>query len=290
MDINIPVQGLREIADRYDGFLIDQWGVLHDGEKPYPGAVEALARIKAEGHRIVIISNSGKRAAVNADRLARLGFPPESYDDLVTSGEVAWQALAERTDPIYSRFGNRCLLITTGGDAGFLDDLELESVETPEKADFVLLASIDSTTKEGEVEAVLHKALMAGLPLICTNPDRIRITPEGTAPGTGALAERYQKRGGTVSFIGKPFPKVYEHCRRLMNDHEGDRQLLCIGDSLQHDIRGGRRAGYHTAFVLGGIFAEHFAGLSGDEYKRTLQRLMEEHEAYPDWVLEQFAW
>lgn len=285
----IEAHSLKDIVPQYDAFLVDQWGVLHNGVRPYPGAIEALQKIRETGKRILIISNSGKRSSANASRLGKLGFPPESYDDLVTSGEVAWQALKTRLDPLYSTFGQRCLLVTSSGDDGFLDGLGLKEARSPEEADFVILASIEPSMPQAELEHLMHRCLMEGLPIICTNPDRVRITPEGTAPGTGALAERYQKRGGTVSYVGKPHPKVYEHCRRLVSD-QPDARLLCIGDSLQHDIRGGRRAGYHTAFISGGIFAEHFKGLSGPEYDALLKTLMDEHEAYPDWVFDQFAW
>ena len=59
------------------------------GESPYPGASDALAALKSRGVTIVVLSNSGRTGAANAQRMAALGFEPELYDFLVTSGDVA---------------------------------------------------------------------------------------------------------------------------------------------------------------------------------------------------------
>ena len=53
--------GMAEVASRYDGFLVEQWGVLHDGTTPYPGAIACLERLRAVGKRVVLLSNSGRR-------------------------------------------------------------------------------------------------------------------------------------------------------------------------------------------------------------------------------------
>src|SRR3954471_7675215 len=87
------IDGVAAIADRFDHVLLDQWGVLHDGQRIFPGVRNAIARLKAAGKRVLVLSNSGKRAAENATRLARFGLPVDAYDGLVTSGEATWRAL-----------------------------------------------------------------------------------------------------------------------------------------------------------------------------------------------------
>ena len=86
--------GISEIAEDYDLFLVDQFGVLHDGQSPYSGAIQVLEALKARGKTVVLLSNSGKRSAPNAERLRGLGFPETLYDLFVTSGEVAWHQLS----------------------------------------------------------------------------------------------------------------------------------------------------------------------------------------------------
>ncbi|MHA6644052.1 HAD family hydrolase [Mesorhizobium sp. A623] len=85
---------LRQLAERFDAFFVDQFGVLHDGNAPYPGAVEALLSLKAAGKTIVLVSNSSKRASLNEDRLLGLGFQPGTWDIFLSSGEVAWRKFA----------------------------------------------------------------------------------------------------------------------------------------------------------------------------------------------------
>ena len=62
------------IADDYDLFLLDQWGVLHDGENAHDGAPQAMAELKARGKTIILVSNSSKLIPVSVERLSKLGF------------------------------------------------------------------------------------------------------------------------------------------------------------------------------------------------------------------------
>ncbi|WP_292218771.1 TIGR01459 family HAD-type hydrolase, partial [Mesorhizobium sp.] len=79
------LDGIEALAERYDVFLLDQFGVLHDGQQPYAGAVEALSALKRAGKTVVLISNSGKRAEPNERRLKKLGFEEASWDHFVSS-------------------------------------------------------------------------------------------------------------------------------------------------------------------------------------------------------------
>ena len=88
---------LASIADEYDLFLVDQWGVLHDGAKAHPDARDALRALRQAEKRVVLISNSSKRATVSVARLEALGIERDAFDGLVTSGELGWQAMRERT-------------------------------------------------------------------------------------------------------------------------------------------------------------------------------------------------
>src|SRR5690606_36671651 len=85
--------GVAALAERYDGFLLDQWGVLHDGRTAYPGAREAMEELRARGKKIVVISNSGRRSAANVGTMESIGFGRNLWDDLVSAGEDAWRSL-----------------------------------------------------------------------------------------------------------------------------------------------------------------------------------------------------
>jgi len=117
------------LADAFDGFILDQWGVLHDGTRPYPGAVECLQRLHEAGKRIVVLSNSGKRDAENLRLMAKMGFAAGLLDRFVSAGEDARIALQSRTEPFHGALGPRCYAFTRGGDRSLLEGIGLEFVE-----------------------------------------------------------------------------------------------------------------------------------------------------------------
>lgn len=275
------IEGLGEIADRYDAFLIDQFGVLRDGRAPYPGAAETLVRLKDAGKRIIILSNSGKRSAENDRRLADLGFVSGSWDWFLTSGEVAWQIL--RREGAGAAGGRRkCLLISRDGDVSPLTGLDLERTESGADADFVLLAG-----SEGDVhplshyEALLAPAARRGVPCLCTNPDKVMLTKEGTAFGAGRIAELYEALGGTVRWIGKPFADIYASALDFLG-HPDPARVCAIGDSIEHDIAGAVNARLRAVLVTTGILER-----ASDAERR---RLFAEHGASPDFILPKFTW
>ena len=99
------IAGIEPLIERYEGFLLDQFGVLHNGRNAFPGAIEALDLIRDAGKRVVILSNSGKRSAPNIDRLERLGIERYMFDDLLSSGETAWLGLQNRSDLTFAGLG-----------------------------------------------------------------------------------------------------------------------------------------------------------------------------------------
>jgi HAD superfamily hydrolase (TIGR01459 family) len=276
------VADLHSLAQRFDVFLIDQFGVLHDGSAPYPGAVEALSSLKAAGKKIVLVSNSGKRAGPNESRLCGLGFQPGSWDIFLSSGEVAWRKFsgqlgAERLAP-----GTRCLLLSRGNDRSAIDGLDLELAQDGASADVVLLSGSEGDTRPMEFyRALLEPAACAGVPLICTNPDKIMLTEAGLKFGAGAIADLYEEMGGGVERIGKPFPAIYEAALRDLGNPPKDR-IVGIGDSIEHDIAGAKGVGIAAALVRSGILA----GLGPAELQDAFAR----YSATPDFLLPQFVW
>ena len=278
----LPLSGISDLADRFDAFLIDQFGVLRDGKGPYPGAAETLSRLKQAGRKIVILSNSGKRSAENDTRLAALGFDPASWDWFLTSGEVAWRILAFESGGRGKGVARRCLLISRDGDTSPLDGIDIERTEHGGDADFVLLAA-----SEGDVYPLSHyKTLLApaarrNVPCLCTNPDKIMLTKEGTAFGAGRIAELYEALGGHVRWIGKPFPDIYASARDFLGSIDPKR-ICCIGDSIEHDIVGAASAGFASMLVTTGILE------TASDAER--QALFVEHDVTPDFIMPKFLW
>ncbi|ACI51946.1 HAD-superfamily subfamily IIA hydrolase like protein [Gluconacetobacter diazotrophicus PA1 5] len=272
--------GIAALVGHYDVLFVDQFGVLHDGTAPYPGVRDALARLRDAGQRVVLLSNSGRPGPYNAGRLARLGLGPELYETIVTSGDTAL-ALA-RSGEIPVRPGMRCLLIDSGGqDTAFCDALGLVVEAEPARADLVLIAgSRGDVVTEAEYRAMLAPLARRGARAVCTNPDRRMLVPGGTAFGAGRIAELYEEEGGTVDWIGKPHPAIYAHAARLCRVRA--ERVLCIGDSVEHDIAGARGFGADSALVRTGILA--------DAAPAALRAAFVRHGVWPDYVLPGLVW
>lgn len=274
------LDGIGALAERYDVFLLDQFGVLHDGQQPYPGAVEALSALKRAGNTVALISNSGKRAEPNERRLLRLGFEAGSWDHFVSSGEVAWRIFTDMARGGGLRAGTRCLLISRDGDRSAIEGLPLVLTDRGDDAELVLIAASEGDRYGlDHYRGLLGPAAARKVPCFCTNPDRIMLTAVGPRLGAGEIADLYERLGGNVTRIGKPYPEIYKAALGLAgNPDRGD--VICVGDSVEHDIAGGQAAGVATALVLSGILANS-GGLAG---------LFQELGAWPDYTLDAFRW
>lgn len=263
MDMSIAaprwIGGLYEIADKYDRWVFDQFGVLHDGTRPYPGAAEVLRRLKARGDRIVVLGNSGKRAETNRRRLERFGFGAGTLDAVMTSGERTHELLAARTDPFFAALGPRCRVIGNDNDHGVIDGLPFHAVANAQQADFILLTGTGGAAEPTAFDAEFRSAAARGVPAVCANPDLLQLHNGRIAPGCGAIARRYESFGGTVRWIGKPHPEVYERCRELLGEAQPAHTVM-VGDSLLHDVVGARAAGWTSVLVTQGIHADRLAG------------------------------
>jgi HAD superfamily hydrolase (TIGR01459 family) len=236
----MKLEGLSTIARDFDGMLIDQFGVIHNGKQLYPGALEALERLRDLHIPVAILTNSGKRAKGNEERLMRLGVPKSCFVGVVSSGEVCFQSLDVKRAFFVGRDGE---------DYGFDG---IEAVANPQDAEMMLILGSNSPKTPMEDYRNLFEGL--SLPAICCNPDRLMITSSGLQPAPGAIAAVYEAMGGKVTWIGKPFSEIYRHAAALIGNPS---RILCIGDSAEHDIVGGRTAGFKTLLTLTGVSEGH---------------------------------
>ncbi len=239
------------LVERYDAFLVDQFGTLHDGVAPYPGAIDALRKMRAAGCRVGLLSNSGRSAQANARRLASMGFGHETYDFVLTSGELAIQmAAAHRLRPL--KGVQRCLWLERPGEETIMDRFGLDSVG-PEHAELIIIAGSEGDRFQlAHYEKLLFPLARRGVPALCLNPDRIMLTPSGKTFGAGKIAETYAAMGGEVTWIGKPYPDLYEAALEMLGYPDPGR-VAGIGDSLEHDIAGASGAGCEGWLVRKGI-------------------------------------
>lgn len=278
------INGLSEIADSYDLFLIDQWGVLHNGQDLHPGAMAAMNGLKRAGKKVVILSNSGKRVADSYERLSKLGIGRDLYIDVVTSGETVHAAFMARNDPFYHALGSRVLVYSWDDNRGIIEGTGLTEVHSLDEADFILCAGTDRMALSA-YEEDLQVAAERGLPMICANPDMVSVDPDGTlkmCPGT--VARAYEELGGVVRWHGKPTREIYEHCYRIAGPFG---KAIGIGDSLAHDIKGAENGDADSLFICGGI---HSTELGDPPNEGGVEGLAAEYGVHPDYASPMFNW
>ncbi len=252
------LDGIAPVADRYDGFVLDLWGVVHDGRRPYPGVPEALGELKARGKRVAFLTNAPRRSWAVQRLLDAMGLDRALYDGVMSSGEIAWRLMARRDHPFFAGLrGRRAFHIGPERDLSVAEEGVAELVADPAGADFVLNTGPDPERGSADAEnyrPALEAAFAHNLPMLCVNPDRHVMVGEERLICAGALADIYLALGGTVLEVGKPDPSVYEPVLELLGLSDC-RRVLAIGDTPHTDLAGAQAAGLDALWALTGLAA-----------------------------------
>lgn len=270
----IYLNGVKEVISEYDGFIIDLWGVMHNGKAAFPDALICLEALKKHQKKIIFLSNAPRRLAPAIEKLTELGIVPDLYDAIYTSGEDCYRHLKTRKDPWYACLGNKFYHLGPERDRSIFAGLPLVEVTSMEEAHFLLnTGTLTWDCQVSDYEAILEHALKTSIPMICANPDRIVVHGEQTAICAGAIAERFQALGGDVRYHGKPYSSIYQAVMELMAPISADK-ILAIGDSLGTDIAGARGAQIDSLLVSSGIHQRDI--ISNDSGKKMDKRKLED--------------
>ncbi|KAE8663104.1 pyridoxal phosphate phosphatase-like isoform X3 [Hibiscus syriacus] len=262
--------GLQQLAEtrRFNAWLLDQFGVLHDGKQPYPGAISTLEKLASTGAKMVIISNSSRRASTTIEKLKKLGFNPSLFVGAIASGELTHQYLQRRDNSWFAALGRSCIH-TTWSDRGAisLEGLGLQVVENVEEADFILAHGTEalglpsglvlSISLEGP-EKILECCATKKIPMVVANPDFVTVETRASSIMPvkicwfvlSTLAAKYENLGGEVKWMGKPDKIIYESAMAIVGVEASN--SIAVGDSLHHDIKGANAAGIQSALSLEG--------------------------------------
>lgn len=289
--MSVPIlPGLRTVVERYDGFVLDLWGVVHDGVTVFPGVVDALQHIHAAGKKLVFLSNAPRRAHIVSAQLDGFGIGEVLHDGVMSSGEATWRYLHERPDPWSQRLGRSCLRIGPDRDNAALEGLDLEEAKSIESADFILVTGPkDQMTSAEPYDDMLRTAHRRNLPMICANPDREVIRGGIRQICAGAIAERYEDIGGDVRWYGKPDPTIYDECFELLAMDDKSR-ILGIGDSFVTDIRGANAAGLDALLVARGIHGEDLVDADGHLDGSRIAKRAKEADVSLIGAVSEFVW
>jgi HAD superfamily hydrolase (TIGR01459 family) len=268
------VQGLADLAPRYDALLCDVWGVVHDGRTSFPAARDALVRYRAQGGVVVLISNSPRPKPGFVLQLRDLGVPDESWNEVITSGDATRKLLAERAPgPAWA--------VGPARDAALYEGLGLELTETAEDAAFISCSGLfdDEIEVPEDYRERFRAAAGRKLPMICANPDKVVRRGRQMIWCAGALADLYAGLGGEVVMAGKPSAPIYDLARDAIAAAVGrdvpDARILVIGDGVPTDVKGANDQGLDCLFVVEGIHAAelaHEGGLDAGRVEAFLTR------------------
>lgn len=283
--------GIAALADDYDVFILDLWGVLHDGVQAYPEAVACLRHLRRASKTLLILSNAPRQVGDVARTMTRLGLTPDLYDHLMSSGEDAWRHLRDRPAPWYRELGRRMYHLGPSRDDGMKAGLDVTLVDDIEHAEFILNtgpADADATIES--TEPLLRRAAERELPMVCANPDLVVMRGDAVELCAGSLARRYEEMNGEVRYHGKPHPPIYDTCFRLLGDPDPAR-VLAVGDSLRTDIAGATAAGIASVLVTGGIHGGELNVRMGEvPAARDLTALYAREGQRPSVAMTAFRW
>jgi HAD superfamily hydrolase (TIGR01459 family) len=277
-----PISGLADLADDYDLILSDVWGVVHDGVTHTPSAADALTRYRAQGGKVLLLTNAPRPNDEIRPMLDRMGLPRSAYDGIVSSGDVTVDLMAARgTAPVYHLGPSR--------DEHLFEALRQRVGADPRKAfqqaDYVVCSGLMVDSDPLEPYLPLLQAMRArNLPMICANPDIVVHVGDDLVLCAGALAKAYSEMGGAVIQAGKPHAIIYKtallRAAYLFPDFSPKR-ILAIGDGMGTDMKGAAEQNFDGLFISGGIHRQALRHDANAVDEAAYQALCAEYNARP---------
>ncbi|NJM35461.1 MAG: TIGR01459 family HAD-type hydrolase [Rhodomicrobium sp.] len=283
----IPIlDSISGLARRYDAWLADIWGVIHNGVWCFPPAIEACRLFRGGGGVVILISNSPRPRETVVEQLREVGVPPDCYDGIATSGDV--------TRMLMARYAGKTLFhLGPERDLPIFDDLNVTLGGVGDSAAIVCSGLRNDETETPEDYADLLAELRArGIPMICANPDIKVERGHRLIYCAGALAESYERLGGKVVYAGKPHKPIYDLALALVMARRGRaiprHRIIAIGDGVNTDIAGAASQKIDSVYVASRVHMATLddAGLSAG----ALAGLFAGHKTRPIAAVGQLSW
>ena len=256
---------LRDLTSGVDVILSDVWGVIHDGVHGFPEACKALQTFRAQGGTVIMITNAPRPADSVQRQLRKMEISDETYDAIVSSGDLTRNFVASRLEQPLLQIGpERDNPMFRGLDVKFT---------TLDNAEYIVCTGPydDEVETEENYRGMMEEALKRNLTFVCANPDMVVERGHRLITCAGAIAELYRSLGGEVIFYGKPHRPIYDRALELAAEKRGgttpSNRILAIGDSVRTDLTGANLMGLDCLFLTRGIHAVDFEGLDvADEF------------------------
>ncbi len=248
----IPIlSSIRPVAQGRKAWLVDIWGVMHNGVTPFAHAVDACQRFRQDGGVVLLLSNSPRTGEGVIAQLRQIGVADDAYDDVVTSGDATRVLIAEVGGrPVFHLGPERDRPTFAGLDVAFA---------TPEACEVVVCTGLfdDDSETPDDYDALLGDFKARGIRMICANPDLTVERGGKIVYCAGALAQRYSEIGGVADLAGKPHRPIYDmaftRLAGLLPRAPERSEMLAIGDGVKTDIKGAVDAGLDAVYVASAV-------------------------------------
>ena len=270
------LNNLSDIDNHYDVFLIDLWGVIHNGIAAFDNVIPVLQSLKQKKKMVFFITNAPRRSFVISQQLEDFGIEQKLYDKIISSGELTWLSIKEK----YQK--KNCLIIGPPRDFHLVEGLDISVVDKDSNVDIILNTGPwgDDDCLENYTD-LLDSLAKKKSHMICSNPDKTVVRGENFMICAGLLAEYYEKIGGKVEYYGKPYKQIYEHCFNFFE--KKNTRVLAIGDSLENDIKGANALDFDSLLITDGIHRE--VNNNNDVDKQKLDGLIKTKNIFPDFFM-----
>lgn len=251
-DAALPIlASIAGLSETCDAWIVDIWGVMHNGARAFAGAGAACREFRARGGIVVLLSNAPRPFSAVVGHMAGLGVDPATYDSGVTSGD-ATRGMIETWS------GKALLHIGPERDKGLFTGLGVQ-LAAAETADAIVCSGLWDDTKEtpDDYAALFDRLVARGLPMICANPDLMVERGDKLIHCAGSLAAAYAAKGGEVVYAGKPYLPIYQRTFAVIDQLKGTpvpkERILAIGDGLDTDLKGAHVAGLRSVLIASAV-------------------------------------
>ena len=242
---------MKSLSADYPVWLCDIWGVVHNGITCYEAAAHALSQHRKAGGIVILVTNAPRTTNGVIQQLNDISVPPQSYDRVVTSGDVTQTLVNDHARGKVYHLG-------PARDLSIFEGIAVEKVALKE-AHAVLCTGLahDDVETPDDYTDLLSRMKALNLPMICANPDKIVRKGNRLLYCAGALAEKYAKLGGSVLMAGKPYEPIYDLALKKAAALAGKTieksKVLAIGDGPETDIRGAADYGIAAVLIADGV-------------------------------------
>jgi HAD superfamily hydrolase (TIGR01459 family) len=242
MTKNLDSAGLQSIAENYDLFYIDLWGVIHNGIKLHEEAINVLKQLSKLKKNFVLLTNAPRPNEAVKIFLEKLGMEKELRDYVFSSGEASLSYLKKEHQ------SQKFYHIGPPKDFDLFKDFKIYKSDKINESEYLLCSGL---FEEHDKDLKYYKELLEkhiDKKLICTNPDLIVDRGNVRELCAGSVAMIFEKMGGTVVYFGKPYAEVYNQAA-----NNKDKKILSIGDNLNTDIKGANLLNYDSLLISNGV-------------------------------------